>query len=130
MGDALLRDWAAPSLYHYPTVDTYLEHGEDLRDRVDKENCLSSFSGIVWSRAEIFKKPTRNETTTNGRPITKIKLSNAQQSLLPAVTPDEFGSVTMGSFQERLSRQYMTKIRYDSNHLVTLLIITYITNDD
>ena len=109
--DALNYDWSPPIQYQYPTVDTYFDHGRILKERVEKENPLSSYSGITWDRDDIFRKPTRNERTGSNRPITKTKLMNQAQTHLPTVTPDEFGSITMGSFQEKVGRQLITKLR-------------------
>ena len=97
--------------HKYPTVDTYMDHGNDIRARMELENPLSEFSGIVWNRADIFRKPTRNEQTSQGQPINQVFLLNPQQTGMAAVTIQEFSSMTLGSFQTRMVRSYGTHLR-------------------
>ena len=111
IGDSLLYHHGTPLHHKYETVDTYLDHGLDIRNRMGMENALSEFSGITWSRPNIFQKPTRNEQTTQGQAIQRVFLLNPQQTGMGAVTRQEFSSITLGSFQPRMVRQYGTKLR-------------------
>ena len=107
----IISRFGALSQYNYPTVDTYENHGSDLRDRIEKENPLSEYSGIQWSRVNIFKRPNRNERTMNGGPISLVNLLNPQETEIHQINEQEFSSVTLGSFQERLTRSYISKLR-------------------
>ena len=98
--------------YNYGTVDTYQNHGSDIRSRIELETPLSSLSGVQWSRNDIFRAPLgQNPVTRQGQPIVRVNLFNPQQTGMPAATLDELASVTLGSFQHRLVRSYCTIIR-------------------
>ena len=115
IGDSLLFHHATPYTYKYGTVDTYQEHGNDIRSRIELETPLSSLSGVQWSRNDIFRAPLgRNPLTRHGQPIVRVNLFNPQQTGMPAATMDELASVTLGSFQLRLVRSYSTSLRYYS----------------
>ena len=111
IGDSLLFHHGTPLTHTYNTVDTYFDHGNDIRERMEKENPLSEYSRITWSRPNIFKKPRRNELTSQGQIIHQVFLLNPQQTGMMAVTVQEFSSITLGSFQPRMVRQYRTKLR-------------------
>ena len=112
IGDSLLFHHSTPYTYNYGTVDTYQEHGNDIRSRIELETPLSSLSGVQWSRNDIFRAPLgRNPLTRQGQPIVRVNLFNPQQTGMPAATLDELSSVTLGSFQSRLVRTYCTIIR-------------------
>ena len=112
IGDSLLYHHGVPYSYKYGTVDTYQDHGHDIRQRIALENPLSSLSGIQWSRDDIFSRPRgQNPHTNQGQPIRRVSLLNPQQTGMAPVTPDELSSVTMGSFQYRLMRSYVTRLR-------------------
>ena len=111
IGDSLLYHHATPLRHTYNTVDTYLDQGNDIRSRMEKENPLSEFSGITWSRANIFRRLRNNEQTTQGHAIQHVFVMNPQQTGMGAVTKHEFTSITLGSFQSRMVRQYVTKLR-------------------
>ena len=112
IGDSLIYHHATPYSYKYGTVDTYLDHANDMKRRMELENPLSSLSGVQWSRNNIFSRPLGlHPRTLNGRPITQVNLLDQQQTGLPPVTPDELSSVTLGSYQQRLVRSYVTSLR-------------------
>ena len=112
IGDSLLFHHGVPYTYNYPTVDTYHDHGNDIRSRMEMENPLSEYSGIQWSRPNIFSQPRgANPQTINGQPIQFVDLLNPQQTGMASVTVDELSSVTLGSFQTRLVRSYGTQLR-------------------
>ena len=112
IGDSLLYHHGVPYSYRYRTVDTYQDHGHDIRQRITLENPLSSLSGIQWSRDDIFTRPRgQNPHTNQGQPIRRVSLLNPQQTGMTQITPDELSSVTMGSFQYRLMRSYVTRLR-------------------
>ena len=111
-GDSLLFHHATPYSQKYRTVDTYLDHANDMRTRMVLENPLSSLSGIQWSRPDIFTEPRgQNPVTQNGQPILRVNIMNPAQTGMPPITPDELSSVTLGSFQPRLVRSYVTNQR-------------------
>jgi hypothetical protein len=111
IGDSLLFHHGTPLTHKYPTVDTYLDHGNDIRARMTQENPLSEASGIAWSRQNIFRKPRLQEQTNQGQAVQRVFLLNPQQTGMTAVTQPELSSVTLGSFQQRMVRQYGTKLR-------------------
>ena len=112
IGDSSLYHYATPYTYKYGTVDTYQDHGNDIRSRIELETPLSSLSGVQWSRNDIFRAPLgRNPLTRNGQPIVRVDLFDPQQTGMPAATMDELASVTLGSFQLRLVRSYSTSLR-------------------
>ena len=112
IGDSLLNKYATPYTYKYGTVDTYQDHGNDIKSRIELETPLSSLSGVQWSRNDIFRAPLgRNPVTRHGQPIVRVNLFNPQQTGMPPATLDEMASVTLGSYQHRLVRTYMTNIR-------------------
>ena len=106
IGDSLLHSFGTPLRHKYPTVDTYLDHGIDIRQGMTMENPLSEFSGIQWSRQDIFSRPRHNEQTTHGQPVQQVFLLNNQQTRMTPVTQQEFSSVTLGSFQTRMVKSY------------------------
>ena len=73
---------------------------------------MSEFSGITWSRPNIFRRPRPLELTLQGQPIQQVFILNPHQTGMMAVTEQELSSVTLGSFQYRMVRQYGTKLRY------------------
>ena len=112
IGDSLIYHHGVPYTYKYRTVDTYLDHGNDIRQRMVLENPLSSLSGVQWSRPDIFIRPRgQNPQTLQGLPVQLVHLLNPQQTGMAPVTPDELSSVTLGSFQYRLVRSYLTSLR-------------------
>ena len=122
IGDSLLNHHATPYSYKYGTVDTYLDHANDMKRRMELENPLSAFSGVTWSRNDIFSRPLGlHPRTLNGQPITRVNLFDQQQTGLPPVTPDELSSVTLGSYQQRLVRSYVTSLRW-------LTVTLFLTN--
>ena len=111
-GDSLLYHHGTPCSYKYRTVDTYLDHAQDMRQRITLENPLSTLSGIQWSRADIFSQPRGlNPLTLNGQPIVPVDILDPQQTGMPPITPDELSSITLGSFQYRLVSSYVTSQR-------------------
>ena len=107
-GDSLLFHHATPYSQKYRTVDTYLDHANDMRTRMVLENPLSTLSGIQWSRQDIFAEPRgQNPVTQNGQPILGVNIMNPAQTGMPPITPDELSSITLGSFQPRLVRSYV-----------------------
>jgi hypothetical protein len=110
IGDALLFHHGTPHTHKYATVDTYMDHGIDMRMRIEKENPLSEHSGIQWSRQNIFRRPRANEQV-NGQPVNHVHLLDQNQTGMTAVTVQEFSSVPLGSFQTRLVRSYNTHLR-------------------
>ena len=102
IGDSLLFHHGTPLTHTYNTVDTYFDHGNDIRERMEKENPLSEYSRITWSQPNIFKKPRRNELTSQGQIIHQVFLLNPQQTGMKAATVQEFSSITLGSFQPRM----------------------------
>ena len=111
IGDSLLHSFGTPLTLKYPTVDTYLDHGNDIRNRMTMENLLSEYSGIQWSRQDIFRRPRPNEQTTLGQQVQRVFLLNNQQTGMTQVTQQEFTSVTLGSFQTRMIKSYGTHLR-------------------
>ena len=112
IGDSLLYHHGVPFSYRYRTVDTYQDHGHDIRQRITLENPLSSLSGVQWSRDDIFARPRgQNPQTNQGQAIRRVSLLNPQQTGMTQITSDELSSVTMGSFQYRLMRSYVTRLR-------------------
>ena len=110
IGDSPIYHHGTPHTIKYDTVDTYMDHGNDLRTRIDKENPLSEHSGIQWSRQNVFSRPRANEQANN-QPINRVNVLNQNLTGLPAVTVRELSSVTLGSFQTRLVRSYATYLR-------------------
>ena len=112
IGDSLLFHHATPYTYKYGTVDSYRDHGNDIRHRIELETPLSSLSGVQWSRDNIFLAPLgHNPVTRQGQPITQVNLFDQQQTGMPPVTLDELSSVTLGSYQPKLVRTYLTSLR-------------------
>ena len=111
IGDSLLYHHGTPMRHNYPTVDTYLDHGNDIRNRIGMENPLSEFSGIQWSRNNIFQRLTQREQTRQGGQIQHVFLLNTQQTGMTAITTQELSSITLGSFQSRMVRSYGTHLR-------------------
>ena len=112
-GDSIIFNHGTPYSYKYPTAntDTYLNHGNDIRRRIELENPLSSLSGVQWSR-DIFSRPQGvNQVTRNGQPIVRVNLLNPQETGMPQVLPEELSSVTLGSYQPGLVRSYVTNMR-------------------
>ena len=112
-GDSIICNHGTPYCYRYPTAntDTYLDHGNDIRRRIELENPLSSLSGVQWSR-DIFSRPQGvNQVTRNGQPIVRVNLLNPQETGMPQVLPEELSSVTLGSYQPGLVRSYVTNMR-------------------
>ena len=113
-GDSLINNHATPYSYKYPTAntDTHQDHGSDIRRRIELENPLSSFSGVQWSRQDIFSRPQgANPVAQNGQPILRVNLLNPQQTGFPQVLPEELSSITLGSYQPGLVRSYVTNMR-------------------
>ena len=108
VGDVLIKNFTGGFRHVYPTVDTYPQHGQDLRNRIDMENPLSEFSGVTWSR-DIFKKPTRQELQS-GR-VQRVDLMNNIQTGMAGIEFRELTSMTLGSFQPKLANSYVTKLR-------------------
>ena len=90
IGDSLLHSFGTPLQHKYPTVDTYMDHGHDIRTRIILDNPLSEYSGIQWSRPNIFKRPNNREQTRQGQPVTQVFLRNMQQTRWAFVTKEEF----------------------------------------
>ena len=112
IGDSLLYHHATPYTYKYRTVDTYQDHGHDIRSRIELETPLSSLSDVQWSQNDIFRVPLGlNPLTRQGLPIVRVNLFDPQQTAMSPATLDELSSVTLGSFQHRLVRTYMTSLR-------------------
>ena len=112
IGDSLLFHHSTPYTYKYGTVDTYQQHGNDIRSRIELETPLSSHSGVQWSRDDIFRAPLgRNPMTRHGQPVVPVNLFDPQATGMPPVTLDEMSSVTLGSFQLKLVRSYSTSLR-------------------
>ena len=127
IGDSLLYHYGTPLTLKYPTADTYLDHGNDMRFRMEKENPMSEFSRIIWSRNDIYKKPARNEQTIGGQPIQQVFLMNQQQTGMSTVTQREFSSITLGSFQTKMIHSYGTHLR--RKEVETQLWVNTNTND-
>ena len=98
---------------HLPR-DWWIFGVESANSRVhfELENPLSSFSGVQWSRQDIFSRPQGlNPLTLNGQPILRVNLLNPQQTGFPQLLPEELSSVTLGSYQPGLVRSYVTNMR-------------------
>lgn len=108
VGDVLIRNYTAGFQHTYPTVDTYFQHGLDLRNRVEMENPLSEFSGITWSR-DIFRRPTQIELRQGN--VRHVDLMNSNQTGVVGINFNELTSLTLGSFQPKLANSYITKLR-------------------
>lgn len=112
IGDSINFHYGTPYTYKYPTVDTYLDHGNDIRQRIELETPLSSMSGIQWSREDIFSRPMGlHPVTSQNQPIVRVDLFDPQQTGMPPITLAEFSSVTLGSYQKKLVRTYLTSVR-------------------
>lgn len=112
IGDSINYHYGTPYNYKYPTVDTYLDHGNDIRQRIELETPLSSLSGIVWSRDDIFSRPMgMRPVTRHNQPILRVDLFDPQQTGMPPISLAEFSSVTLGSYQKKLVRTYLTSLR-------------------
>ena len=123
VGDIIVRNYTAGFQHTYQTVDTYLQHGQDLRSRVEMENPLSEFSGITWNRPNIFKKPTQAELRVGN--VQQVDLLNSNQTGMVGITFDELSSMTLGSFQPKLANSYvtqMTRINVHQNPYVNLQV--------
>ena len=79
---------------------TYAEHGADLVHRLIMENCLSHFSGVTWSRPDIYKRPTQAELR-RGR-VQVVNALNPAETGFFNMNLIELTSMTLGSFQPRL----------------------------
>ena len=72
---------------------------------------LATFESL-WTFVDIFTEPRgQNPVTQNGQPILRVNIMNPAQTGMPPITPDELSSVTLGSFQPRLVRSYVTNQR-------------------
>ena len=112
IADSLVFHHGTPYTYKYGTVDTYLDHGLDIRNRIELENPLSSLSGVQWGRDNIFAQPRgQNQRTRQGQLIRQVDILNPQDTGMPPFNPDELASITLGSFQHRLVRSYVTRLR-------------------
>ena len=109
IGDVVINRFTNSFQHIYPTVDTYNLHGMDIRMRIEKENPLSEYSGITWSRTNIFKKPTQNELGQGY--VRKINLLNSNQTGMVGINFNELSSMTLGSFQPKLANSYVSKLR-------------------
>ena len=89
-----------------------MRHITHITRRIELENPLSSFSGIQWSRRDIFSRPQGvHPVTLNGQPIVRVNLLNPQQTGMAQLLPEELSSVTLGSYQPGLVRSYVTNMR-------------------
>ena len=73
------------------------------------ENCLSHFSGIVWSRQDIFKKPTQAEIRAGL--VQSVNALDPAQTGFININLVDLTSMTLGSFQPRQVNKYVTKLR-------------------
>ena len=133
VGDIIIRNYTASFIHCYPTVDTYNQHGQDLRARIDMENPLSEFSGISWSRRDLFQKPSAGELR-NGT-VQIVNLMDPNGTGIAAANLDELTSMTLGSFQPRMATSYVSKLRKKEidpvpfvNLLTTDLLLSQLPN--
>ena len=109
--DVISRNYSTPFHLSYPVsqYDDYYNHGTDLRNRLEMENCLSDFSNIAYRR-DIFKKPLLREIQPRGI-VALLDIFTANQTEFPQFTERDLASVTLGSFQNQQTHSYITKIR-------------------
>ena len=108
--DVIVRTCSSPHRLSYQTTDTYAQHGQDLLHRLIMENCLSHFSGIAWSRNEIFKKPTRAELRRGH--VRQVDPLNPAQTVFFNINLVDLTSMTIGSFQPRQGKIAMKRCQY------------------
>ena len=93
--------------HHFPTI-IYIK---DIPNAAQLNQYLEQ-KIIQWSRQDIFAEPRgQNPVTQNGQPILRVNITNPAQTGMPPITPDELSSITLGSFQPRLVRSYVTHQR-------------------
>ena len=107
--DVVVRLCSRPFRLSYQTTDTYAQHGQDLLHRLVMENCLSHFSGITWSRVDIFKKPTQAELRRGL--VRRVDALNPAETGFFNINLVDITSMTLGSFQPRQVDKYITMLR-------------------
>ena len=117
--DVVVRTCSSPFLLNYRTTDTYAQHGADLLHRLTMENCLSHFSGVMWSR-DIFKKPTQVELRR--RHVTVVNALNPAQTGFSTSTLVDLTSMTLGSFQPRQGKITMNQIESSICNCLTNIV--------
>ena len=96
--DVIVRNCSLPFHLNYPTRDSYIQHGNDLLNRIEMENCLSHFSGVTWSR-NIFKKPSQQELRQGN--VRTVDVLDPNQTGFFKIDKIDLSSITLGSFQTR-----------------------------
>ena len=111
VADSLSRNYSTPFHLSYATsaFDTHWQHGDDLRNRIEMENCLSEFSQIIFSR-DIFQKPRIRQLHPHGL-VSQVDILNSNQTNFPQFAESDLTSVTLGSFQNKHTHSYITKMR-------------------
>ena len=104
--DVIIRKCTSPYLLNYATRDNYMQHGQDLLSRIEMENCLSHFSGVSWSRREIFKKPSLQEIQRGN--VRVVNLLNPAQTGFFNIDRIDLSSMALGSFQTRQGKAGQT----------------------
>ena len=102
MCDVIVRNCSLPFHLNYSTRDTYQQHAVDLLDRLEMDNCLSHYSGVIWSR-DIFKKPTQNELRRGN--VRVVDVFNPNQTGFFRINKIDLSSMTLGSFQTRQGKK-------------------------
>ena len=95
--DVIIRNCSLPYSLNYSTRDTYMQHGQDLLSRIEMENPLSHFSGISWSRRDIFKKPSQHELRLGH--VRVVNVLNPAQTGFFNIGKIDLSSIGLGSFQ-------------------------------
>ena len=105
--------------FRYPTAEQgpqggHYEQGKLMLDRLEMENPLSTFSGIVWDRLDIFAEPTPAELAIRAGMqgyCHFVNLLDNNATGFAAAQPIDLFSATLGSYQPDRSRIYITKLR-------------------
>ena len=88
---------------------TYSDHGQDLRDRLPKENVLCSTKSLVFNRPDPYAL-VRAPELNNGSVI-RANLLDPNQTRLPAWTEAVLMGYTLGPGPVKSARGYLTDIQ-------------------
>lgn len=104
----VLRRLMTPYYLQYPLAPgvTYSDHGQDMRDRMPKENVLCSTKGLGFLRADPYALVRQGEL--NNGTVRMANLYDRNQTGLPAMTEAVFMGITLGPHAADHSHGYLT----------------------
>ena len=104
----VLRRLMTPYYLQYPLAPgvTYSDHGQDLRDRLPKENVLCSTKGLGFIRPDPYALVRQGEL--NNGTVRMANLFDRNQTGLPSMTEAVFMGLTLGPHAADQSPGYLT----------------------